>query len=128
MLSRKMKGYNLQQPHCTSSSLSHSLSLTITYHFYNAIIQYTTILQWIPFINGIPWENTMGFSKPWVYKSPIIDQFMTMKLQHFTRHFFPKFSLQGNYPRTPFWGGISPTPPPVRCWDPNTVETITSLN
>ena len=26
--SSKMKGYNLQQPRCTSSSLSHSLSLT----------------------------------------------------------------------------------------------------
>ena len=30
ILSNKMKGCNLQQPRCTSSSLSHSLSHTIT--------------------------------------------------------------------------------------------------
>ena len=53
--------------------------------FYNATIQYTTILQIIPFIKGISWKNTTGFPKPWARKSPIIDKVMTLKLQHFTR-------------------------------------------
>ena len=50
-------------------TLSHFLS-------YNHIDQfsqcYTTIhnrkLQCLPFIKGIPWENTTGFPKPWAHK------------------------------------------------------------
>ena len=29
-------------------------------HFYNATIQYTTLLEFLSFIEGLPWENTMG--------------------------------------------------------------------
>ena len=62
--SNKMKGYNLQQPRCTFSSHSH----IITEIVYNATIQYTTILQWFPFIGELPWENTTGHPIPWVWK------------------------------------------------------------
>ena len=72
-------------------TLSQSLSHNHIYCFYNAAIQYTIILQCLPFIKGIPWENTTGYPKPWAHKSPISDQVMTLKLQH----------LQG----------IPPTPP-----------------
>ena len=90
--SNKMKGYNLQQPHCTSSSHSHSLSHTVTeivLQCYNTIHNHFAMPS---FYN----ENTMGkyhrFPKyhgkiPWVHKSPIIYQVMTLKLLHFTRHF-----------------------------------------
>ena len=66
----KIKGYNLQQPCYTSSSLSHILSHTITkivLQCYNTI-QYTTILQCFPFIGELPWENTTGHSIPWARK------------------------------------------------------------
>ena len=90
----------------------------------------------------------MGFPKPWDHKSPIIDQVMTMKLQHFKRHFSQKFSTEvitpnplrgGSHYSHPPWdpldppdnysggrGGIPPTPS-VRCWDPN-MDEKTSLN
>ena len=62
--SRKMKGYNLQQNHCTSSSRSHSLSSsTIQYPHpvpYSTHIQYN--LQWSllnPY-KGLITCNTMG--------------------------------------------------------------------
>ena len=79
---------------------SQSLSHNHRDHFYNATIQYTTLLQCLPFIKGIPWENTTGFPKPWAHKSPIIDQFMSMKLQHFTRH-FSKIISTGTHLWTP---------------------------
>ena len=53
--SNKMKGYNLHQPCCTSSS--QSLSHNHIDQFYNATIQYTVVLQCLPFIKGIPWEK-----------------------------------------------------------------------
>ena len=69
-----MKGYNLQQHRCTSSSCSHSLSHTITKIVYNDTIQYNTIqysfiLQCFSFIGEIPWENTTVNSIPWVRKT-----------------------------------------------------------
>ena len=63
-----MKGYNLQQPCCTSSSHSHSLSPTVTDIFYNATIQYTVILQCFPLIGELKWENTTSHPIPWVQK------------------------------------------------------------
>ena len=45
----KMKGYNLQQPRYTSSSLSHSLSHTITYINFT-MLEYNTQLYYNAFI------------------------------------------------------------------------------
>ena len=63
--SNKMMGYNLQQTHYTSSSLSHNHKD----YFYNATIQYTVILQCLPFIKGIPWENNKIISHDTIMKS-----------------------------------------------------------
>ena len=91
------------------------------------------------FIKGIPWENTTGFPTPWAHKSAIIDQVMTLKLQHFTRHFFLNFHYGGASPKLPLGGApkiVFPPSPlddysggeyPVRCWDTNIAE-ITSLS
>ena len=49
----------------------HSLTVSFTQSqrlFYNATIQYTTLLQCFLFIGELPWENTMGHPKPWVHK------------------------------------------------------------
>ena len=101
-----MKGYNLKQPRCIPLH-SLTVSLTQSYRlFYNATIQYTIVLQFLPFIKGMPWENTMAFPKPLARKSPIIDQVMTLKLQHFTRHFSLNF-LYGGAAREPPLGGGS---------------------
>ena len=80
-----------------------------------------------PFIKGIQWENIMGFPKPRARKSPIIDQVMTMKLQHFTTIFFLNFCYAPEL--SPRGGeGESPTHTLARCWDPNMAEIITYLN
>ena len=39
-------------------SLSQSLSHNYRIDFHNATIHYTVVLQFLPFIEGIPWENT----------------------------------------------------------------------
>ena len=88
----KMKGFNMQKPRCTSSSLSHNLSHAITKIVYNATIQYTTILQWFHFTQKSPWENTMGHPIPWVCK------LLAKK--------YPKNFFQGLHPQTPQLGRV----------------------
>ena len=49
----------------------HSLIISLTQShrsFYNATIQYTTILQCFPFIEKLPWYNTTGHPIPWAHK------------------------------------------------------------
>ena len=92
--------------------LSQFLSHNHRDQFYNGTIQYTFALQFLAYIKGIPWENSMAFPKPWAHKSPIIDQFMTMKLQHFTRKFFLNCPYGASSPEPSPGEGSQNTPPP----------------
>ena len=75
--SRKMKGYNLQQNCCTSSSRSHSLSHTITEIVYNTIQYHTQSCYNAFFYRGkntmgkyYGQPNTMGLQKCWPTNIP----------------------------------------------------------
>ena len=61
--------------------------------FYNATIQYTTVLQCFPFIRELPWENTTDHPIPWVCKLLV------------NKH--PKFSFEG-FPLEPSFSGVLP--------------------
>ena len=86
-MTNKMKGFNPQHIFYNflftfSESLSHSTT------------QYTSLLQFLSCIDGLPWENTMGYRESWACKSPIVNQVMAIKLQHFIRHFFQKIHYE----------------------------------
>ena len=83
--SSKIKGYNPQQPRYISSSHSHSISHTITYIVYNALIKHTVVLQCFPFIGELPCENTTSYPIPWLRKL-----FANKNTKNFFQGFSPK--------------------------------------
>ena len=93
-----MKGYNLQHTSCTSSSLSHNLSHTIIeISFHNYTIKYKIVLQFLPLIGELPWENTTGH--------PIQRARKLLANKH------PKNLFQVNCPQTPVEDPLGSEPP-----------------
>ena len=93
------------QPAATSLHFLFTLSRSLSHNHKDCLqcyntIQHTIVLQRLPFIKGIPWVSQI----PWACKTPIINQVMTLKLQHFTRHFFLNFRYGRTAPE-PLVGG-----------------------
>ena len=93
----------------------HSLTVSLTQShrlFFNATIQYTTILQSFPFVGELPWEDTTSHPIPWVRK-PLANK-------HHTKFFWgasPSNPLSwGRFPRTHVGGSFAARQPLGDCW------------
>ena len=77
-----MLQYNTKQNHITMPS----------FYKWNTMGKYHGKISWVSQI-------------PWAHKSPIMDQVVTLKLQHFTRNFFLNVCYGGASPKPSLGGG-----------------------